>query len=151
MLKVPGVALLVAGLLTGCGQSEDSAAERNDAAIQQASQAPDALAEQGEEKVRRVLIRELGMDADGDFRLDPDQPTECEREAEQMREGGIEIECVGGTSDCYVKTGAEAVNFEHMSEHMLYSPNGRDLVFVQTSQGVPLHGCLTAVRDSLNW
>lgn len=162
---LPRLLILFAAILlaAGCGSDaeddpqrmptpEDETRAQNEAAIEAASQAPDALAEEGAPKVRRTLRRQLGMNRDGEFRLNPDQPSECERDAaRQSKELGVEIECVGEEFDCYVKTGAEAVAFGHRQQNVLYAPNGRDLVFVQTFQGIPLNRCLTAVRDALDW
>jgi len=53
--------------------------------------------------------------------------------------------------DCYVKLGAEAVNFESQAENMLRSPNGKDVVFVQSNTATPLVRCLKAVRTALGW
>lgn len=163
-VKRTGVGLLAgAALLIGCGgespPSEEPSTSRdelirelNESAIDRARTAPDAVAQRGEAAVRRVLRRKLDMSQEGDFRLNPDEPTECEREvAEEEAEYGIELECSGEEADCYVKTGAEAVAFQEESQNILYAPNGKDLVFVQTFQGTPLHQCLVAVRDALDW
>ena len=132
-----GVLLLLG--VSGCGGSASNEGQpsplpaRNDAVIEQAKTAPDAVAEAGASAIRARLQRELRMNNDGTFRLHPDQPTECQHEvAEESRETGLELECIGDASDCYVKTGAEATAFESERRHILYSPDGADLVFVQT-------------------
>jgi len=131
-----------AGLAVGCGDNNDppseaapdppSAAEiireRNETAIADASQDPEALAVKGAPAIRRTLKRKLGMNNDQEFAF-----------------AGNVHEVI----DCYVKTGADAVSFAHMDENMLYSPkNPADLIFVQ---GTPLVRCLKVVKDALGW
>lgn len=92
------------------------------------------------------------MSSEESFRLHPETPTQCEREvAAEQAESSLEIECVGSESDCYVKLGAEAYAFRSETSNILYSPDGRNLVFVQSYQGVPLYPCLVAVRNALHW
>ena len=74
------------------------------------------------------------MKPNGDFNLTPTEP------------GTVRV-----GSDCYVKTGAEAVDFADQKENILHSPDGSELIFVQTSVGFPLSKCLIAVRDALGW
>ena len=124
-----------AAATTATVDQEPSPAEQaeasNNAVIEEAQEANDAQAEGGEKEVIKSLTDELGMQKDGEFDLD----------------GSIPAGQVGG--DCYVKTGADAVNFSYMQRHVLYSPNGTDLIWVQTSTGTPLADCLVAVRRAL--
>ena len=130
---------------TGCGSagsdsqpsgSTDGAPStlRNNAVIRQAEESPREQAELGEKAIRKSLEQKLDMEANGDFNLTP-------------TESGTTT--VG--SDCYVKTGAEAVDFADQKANILHSPDGRELIFVQTSVGFPLSKCLIAVRDALGW
>jgi len=152
------VALLVlaASIAGGCGSggtADDGtdARDANEAVIRQSEESPEAAAERGAPAVRRVLTRELHMSRNEEFRLNPAAPTQCEREVAE-EEAAYEVECVGEEFDCYVKTGAEAFAFSETDPgNILRSPNGRDLVFVQTYVGVPLSSCLNAVRDALEW
>jgi hypothetical protein len=120
---------------TGPTSAEEAVEAQNDAVIDQAAQAPDAAAGAGEDEIRATLKKELGMTADGDFNLPGNEP-----EAGVIQVGG----------DCYVKTGAEAVNFAD-TKHTLYSPDGADLVWVQTSTETALVDCLSAVQKALDW
>lgn len=154
MRRIAGIplALTVTIVLAGCGGSDgdetttatqtveqtpaEAVQEQNDAVIEQAEGSPDALAEEGEKEIRATLKKELGMTPGGDFNVT------------EKKTGPNEV-VVG--SDCYVKTGAEAINSSYKKRNMLYSPTGEGAVFVQTSTGTPLADCLVAVRDALGW
>lgn len=110
-----------------------AARSQNNAVIQQASQAPDNQAQLGETKIKAILAKKIGLDNALDFNLN----------------GHIDPNAGGG--DCYIKLGAEAVNFENQTENILHSPNGQDLVFVQSDTTTPLVKCLTIVRNALGW
>ena len=136
--------VLFAAALVGCADSssggeasktptEPSASSRNDRVIREAERAQDNQAQKGAEAIRATLRERLNLNEKNEFDLD-----------HQFDEGQI-----GG--DCYVKLGAEAANFESQPENTLYSANGRDLVFVQSSTTTPLVKCLKAVRSALGW
>jgi hypothetical protein len=136
---------VIAGLsLAGCGGSTQqttphqapaqSQSPPNDAVIAQAAKAKDNQAQLGAGAIRAILVRKLGLDSSNDFNL-----------SHHFSPGEI-------GSDCYVKLGADAVNFENRSENILRSPtNGADVVFVQSSTSTPLVKCLVAVRSALGW
>ena len=98
----------------------------NDAVIEHAQQSPAEQAQAGQASIRATLTDKLGMKPNGDFNLP-------------------------GPFSCYVKTGVEAKNFAYMRNHILYGPNGTDLIFVQTDTTTPLSKCLIAVRHALGW
>ena len=114
-------------------QTATSAPSQNDQAIANAEQSEDNQAQMGAAAIRKVLEKKIGLNSEGDFDLDHQ----------------IEAGQIGG--DCYVKLGAEATNFQDQTENILRSPNGRDLVFVQSSTSTPLVKCLKAVRAALAW
>jgi hypothetical protein len=87
-----------------------SARESNDQVIEEAEQGHDNQAQHGAGAIRKTLKKKLNLNAEEEFDLDG-----------QFDEGQV-----GG--DCYVKLGAEAVNFEDQAENVLRSPNGADLV-----------------------
>lgn len=139
---------LIAGLaLAGCGGSTQqttphqppaqSQSSPNDAVIAQAAQAKDNQAQVGAGAIRTILVRKLGLDSNDNFNLGrPITPNDI----------------ASNSGDCYVKLGADAVNFENQSENILHSPtNGSDVVFVQSSTSTPLVKCLVAVRTALGW
>jgi hypothetical protein len=114
-------------------ETAPSPSAQNDKAIREAEQGKDNQAQMGAPAIRKTLRKELNLNSEDEFDLDG-----------QMDEGQI-----GG--DCYVKLGAEAANFEGQSQNILRSPNGADLIFVQSSTSAPLVGCLKAVRAALRW
>lgn len=127
--------------LAGCGgatktvtqTTTSTARSPNDQVISQAAQASDNQAALGADAIRKTLTQKLGLNDQEDFNLNHHiQPGD---------NGG----------DCYVKLGAEAVNFENQSENILRSPNGKDVVFVQSNTVTPLVRCLVAVRAALGW
>jgi hypothetical protein len=113
--------------------STNSAAAQNDAVIGAASQAPDAQAQLGAAKVRTILVAKLGLNDTLSFNL-----------SHHIAPGDN-----GG--DCYVKLGADAVNFENMTDNILRSPTSSDIVFVQSNTATPLVKCLVAVKGALGW
>lgn len=133
------VVLVIA--IAGCGDdsggrptsSKPSSGARNDEAIRQAEEADDSQAQIGAAAIRKTLRAKLNLNAGNEFDLDH----------------RIDSGQVG--SDCYVKLGAEAVSFEDQTENILYAPNGKDLVFVQSSTETPLVRCLKEVRSALGW
>lgn len=148
-MKVLVATLVTLAALAGCGGADvqrpgpeaPSAAEQvrkqNQAIIGRASDAADARAADGERAIREALKRELDMQPNGDFGVTPPP-----RNPNVIQVG----------SDCYVKTGAEAINFSDQTEHMLYSPaNPSDAIFVQSSTKTPLVDCLKAAKDALGW
>jgi hypothetical protein len=110
-----------------------SARSQNEQVISQAEHANDNQAQLGEAAIRQMLTQKLGINNEEDFNL-----------SHHIAPGET-----GG--DCYVKLGAEAVNFESQSENILRSPNGMDVVFVQSNTTTPLVRCLKAVRTALGW
>jgi hypothetical protein len=110
-----------------------SPAALNNQTINQAAQAPDNVAQADVPAIRQTLVDKLGMNDQESFNL-----------SHQIAPGDN-----GG--DCYVKLGADAVNFEFMSGNILRSPNGSDVVFVQSNTATPLVRCLEAVRSALGW
>lgn len=117
---------------TSGSSTTNSASAQNQHVISQASQANDNQAQLGADKIRQILTRKLGLNRTEDFDLNHHTPP---------AEAG----------DCYVKLGADAVNFEDQSSNILRSPNGRDVVFVQSNTATPLVSCLKQVRDALGW
>lgn len=109
------------------------AASQNNQVISQASQASDNQAQLGATAIRRILTQKLGLNNQEEFNLNHHAAP-------------------GSTgNDCYVKLGAEAVNFEYMSRNILRSPNGKDVVFVQSNTVTPLVRCLVAVKSAIGW
>lgn len=146
MCKVAAVGALVLTVvaMVGCGSSgtrtvtvakttTTTKTNPNDQVISRASQASDNRAQLGAAKIRKIFITKLGMNATESFNLSHH----------------IAPDDNGG--DCYVKLGAEAVNFENQTENILRSPNGSDVVFVQANTVTPLVKCLVAVKTALGW
>jgi hypothetical protein len=117
---------------TSSSATSNAARADNQQVINQASQASDNQAQLGEGKIREILERDLGMNVTEDFNLNHGSPP---------AQGG----------DCYVKLGADAVNFEDETSNILHSPDGRDVVFVQSNTATPLVSCLKEVRGALAW
>jgi uncharacterized protein YceK len=137
------ISMMAALALAGCGssstntsshtQSQTNAAEaHNDQVIKQAQGGADNQAALGADKIKTTLVAKLGMNSDLDFYLNHRTPD-------------------SESGDCYVKLGADAVNFENQSANILYSPNGKDVVFVQSFTNIPLARCLEAVGTALGW
>lgn len=103
-----------------------SAQSQNAQVINQAANSPDNQAQLGAAKIEAILRRKLGLDSQLNF-------------------------TISGNGGCYVKLGADAVNFENQSENILRSPNGKDVVFVQSDTATPLVRCLKAVNTALGW
>jgi hypothetical protein len=110
-----------------------TASSQNNKVISQAAQAPDNQAQLGAAAIRSILVSKLGLNDQESFNLN-----------HHIAPGDN-----GG--DCYVKLGADAVNFEYMSGNILRSPNGKDIVFVQSNTVTPLVQCLQAVQTALGW
>ena len=110
-----------------------SARSQNDQVVSQAAQASDNQAQLGADAIRKILTQKLGLNDQQSFNL-----------SHHIAPGDN-----GG--DCYIKLGADAVNFEYMSGNILRSPNGKDVVFVQSDTATPLVRCLEAVRTALGW
>lgn len=110
-----------------------SARSQNDQVISQAGQASDNQAQLGADAIRKILTQKLGLNDQESLNLN-----------HQIAPGDN-----GG--DCYVKLGADAVNFENQSQNILRSANGNDVVFVQSNSSTPLVRCLEAVRAALGW
>jgi hypothetical protein len=146
--------LIAAGLLcvtAGCGSTKTvtvprpstaaqsgspkspSRRSQNAQVINRAAHAGDNQAQLGAAKIRAILTRKLGLNDQESFDL-----------THQIAAGDN-----GG--DCYVKLGAEAVNFESMTGNILRSPSGNDIVFVQSNTVTPLVKCLKAVNSALGW
>lgn len=144
MCKVAAVGAL--GLtvlaLAGCGSSQQQTTnnqsragaikQQNDRVIKQAQGSSDNQAQVGADRIKQILVAKLGMNDTLDFNLNHQTPDQ---------NGG----------DCYVKLGAEAVSFESQSENILYSPNGKDVLFVQSNTATPLAKCLQDVGAALGW
>ncbi len=113
--------------------SANTAAGQNNAVISSASQAPDAQAQLGAPRIEKILVAKLGLNDQLSFNLN-----------HHIAPGDN-----GG--DCYVKLGADAVNFENMTGNILRSPTGADVVFVQSNTATPLVKCLVAVKTALGW
>jgi hypothetical protein len=109
------------------------AAAQNNQVISQAAQAPDNQAQLGSTAIANILTQKIGMNDTYSFNL-----------SHHIAPGDN-----GG--DCYVKLGADAVNFQYMTGNILRSPNGTDVVFVQSNTVTPLVNCLQAVRSALRW
>ena len=109
-----------------------SAVAQNSAVIAQAAQGADNQAQLGAAAIQEILTKKLGLNPTLDFNLNHQTPP---------AEGG----------DCYVALGAAAVNFENMPGNILRSPNGKDVVFVQSDTTTPLAKCLVAVNTALGW
>jgi hypothetical protein len=119
------------GTTTGSATSS-SATAQNNAVVSQAAQGPDNQAQLGAAAIQQTLTKKLGLNPTLDFSLNHQTPA---------AQGG----------DCYVKLGADAVNFENMTDNILRSPNGNDVVFVQSDTTTPLVKCLLAVKTALGW
>lgn len=145
LIAVPFAALAIAA----CGGSSHRPAEprtttvasssptaiakaQNDRVMQQAAQAGDNQAQLGADKIQRILTQKINMNSTLEFNLNGTRPA--------AEEG-----------DCYVKLGADAVNFENQPENILRGANGKDVVFVQSNTATPLVNCLSTVRTALNW
>ena len=109
-----------------------SAVAQNSAVIAQAAQGADNQAQLGAAAIQEILTKKLGLNPTLDFNLNHQTPP---------AEGG----------DCYVALGANAVNFENMPGNILRSPNGKDVVFVQSDTTTPLAKCLVAGNTALGW
>lgn len=116
--------------------TESSAEPQNDQVISSASQASDNQAAMGATAVRKILVRHLGLDKQDSFNLN-----------HHITQSDIATD----SGDCYVKLGADAVNFEDQTQNILRSPTGSDVVFVQSDTRTPLVKCLVAVKAALGW
>jgi hypothetical protein len=101
--------------LAGCGgatmtvthTTTSTARSPNDAVIAQAAKAKDNQAQLGAGAIRTILVRKLGLDSNDNFNLGrPISPDDI----------------ASDSGDCYVKLGADAVNFENQSENILAPP-----------------------------
>ncbi len=110
-----------------------NASSQNAQVIHQAAQANDNQAQLGADAIRRILIKKIGLNDTESFNLNH------------------HIAPGDNSGDCYVKLGADAVNFEYQTQNILRAPNGTDVVFVQSNTVTPLVKCLEAVRTALNW
>lgn len=110
-----------------------SAQQQNNQVVSQAAAAPDNQAQLGAAKIQQLLTQKLRMNGTLSFNLS----------------GHIAPDDNGG--DCYVKLGADAVNFDYQTQNILRSPNGADVVFVQSNTATPLVKCLAAVKTALGW
>jgi hypothetical protein len=117
----------------GSSSAAAAASAANDAVVNQASQAPDNQAQLGADAIRAILTKKVGLNDQESFNLS----------------GHIDPGDNGG--DCYVKLGADAVNFEDQTGNILRAPNGTEVVFVQSNTVTTLVRCLKAVRTALAW
>lgn len=90
----------------------------------------------GAPAIHKILVTKLGMDSNDSF---------------DVNHHITPSETATDSGDCYVKLGADAVNFADQADNILRSPNGSDVVFVQSSTTTPLVQCLVKVRDALGW
>jgi hypothetical protein len=138
--------IVIALVAAGCGgatktvtvqsnatTSASAARSQNNAVVNQAAQGSDNKAQLGAAAIQKILTQKLGLNDTVSFNLN-----------HHIAPGDN-----GG--DCYVKLGADAVNFEYQTGNILRSPNGKDVVFVQSNTATPLVRCLVAVRSALGW
>jgi hypothetical protein len=121
---------------TSSAATTSDARSQNDQVISSASHASDNQAALGATAIRKILIAKLGLDSQENFNLN-----------HRITQADIDED----TGDCYVKLGADAVNFEQETSNVLRSPNGKDVVFVQSDTSTPLVKCLVEVRSALGW
>jgi hypothetical protein len=116
--------------------TESGAESENAQVISSASQASDNQAATGASAVRRILVTKVGLDKQGSFNLN-----------HHITQSDVATD----SGDCYVKLGADAVNFEGQTQNILRSPNGSGVVFVQSDTSTPLVKCLVEVKAALGW
>jgi hypothetical protein len=104
--------------------------QQNQQVIEKAQQSPDAQAALTEDQISKKLDQTLNL---------------------QDISGSSDSFRLSGGEACYVKLGADAVNFEYMKKNILRSPDGQSVVFVQSFTDTPLADCLVAVDKALGW